>query len=65
MSIGYVDSLVQEYLIFRGFTATWQSFAAELRTDASCNFQVQHAPSRVFKRPPAFLQCHSPACRSV
>lgn len=41
--IAQVDELVREWLLFRGFTATWHSYSAELASDCSCEFQVCHS----------------------
>lgn len=51
-SMPYVDDLVREYLLFRGFTATWQSFSAEQASDCSCEFQA-----RSQKNPQAAYTC--------
>lgn len=40
-AIPYVDDLVGEYLLFRGFTTTWQSFSNEKASDFSCDFQAR------------------------
>ena len=32
--------LVEEYLLFRGFTDTMKSFASEIKADRTCEYQV-------------------------
>lgn len=39
-AVPYVDSLISEYLAFRGYTSTLRTLQAEQATDAGCNFQV-------------------------
>jgi hypothetical protein len=39
-ALPYVDSLVKEYLLFRGFTQTLQAFNAELAEDKGFGFQA-------------------------
>jgi hypothetical protein len=39
-ALPYVDTLVKEYLLFRGFTASLQAFNVELAADRGCGFQV-------------------------
>lgn len=36
----YVDELVREYLLFRGFSNTLKTFDAELKTDKDKGFRV-------------------------
>lgn len=38
--IQYVDSLIREYLLFRGFGNTLKSFDLELKTDKDKGFRV-------------------------
>lgn len=45
-NIAQVDELVREWLLFRGFTATWNSYSAELASDCSCEFQVRNPSIR-------------------
>lgn len=39
-SLPYVDTLIKEYLLFRGFTAALHAFNADLAADRGCGFQV-------------------------
>ena len=39
-SLAYVDTLIKEYLLFRGFTVSLQAFNTELAADRGCGFQV-------------------------
>ncbi|GLC41268.1 WD repeat-containing protein 91 [Pleodorina starrii] len=47
-SLPYVDTLFKEYLLFRGFTATLQSFGAELAADRCCGFQAEALCELIF-----------------
>ncbi|EFJ45079.1 hypothetical protein VOLCADRAFT_94556 [Volvox carteri f. nagariensis] len=47
-SLPYVDTLFKEYLLFRGFTATLQSFSAELEADRCCGFQAEALCELIF-----------------
>ena len=38
--VQYIDELVREYLLFRGFTATLKSFDNELKIDKDKGFRV-------------------------
>lgn len=38
--VQYMDELVREYLLFRGFTATLKSFDNELKIDKDKGFRV-------------------------
>ncbi|MQL84964.1 hypothetical protein Taro_017485 [Colocasia esculenta] len=44
----YAEELVREFLVFRGFTATLQTFEAELATDIGKGFQVEKLLDLVF-----------------
>lgn len=48
-NIAQVDELVREWLLFRGFTATWNSYSAELASDCSCEFQATRLADLVLK----------------
>lgn len=39
-ALPYVDSLIKEYLLFRGFTQTLLAFNAEMAQDKGCGFQA-------------------------
>ncbi len=39
-SLNYIDTLFKEYLLFRGFTTTLQTFNSDLAADRGCGFQV-------------------------
>lgn len=45
----YAEELLREFLIFRGFTSTLQSFDRELSTDIGRNFQVEKILDLVFQ----------------
>ena len=49
-ALPYLDQLVQEYLLFRGFTRALQAFAADSAADCSCGFQADALASLVFQR---------------
>ena len=49
-ALPYLDQLVQEYLLFRGFTHALQAFAADNAADCSCGFQADALASLVFRR---------------
>lgn len=38
--VQYIDELVREYLLFRGFTVTLKSFDNELKIDKDKGFRV-------------------------
>lgn len=38
--IQYIDELIREYLLFRGFSATLKAFDAELKVDKEKGFRV-------------------------
>lgn len=44
----YAEELVREYLVFRGFTSTLQTFEKELSTDISKGFQVDKIIDLIF-----------------
>ncbi|KAL3714237.1 hypothetical protein ACJRO7_006213 [Eucalyptus globulus] len=44
----YAEELVREFLVFRGFTATLQSFESELATDVGRGFQVDKLLDLIF-----------------
>ena len=39
-ALKYIDTLFKEYLLFRGFTTTLQTFNSDLASDRGCGFQV-------------------------
>ncbi|XP_020247469.1 WD repeat-containing protein 91 homolog isoform X2 [Asparagus officinalis] len=45
----YAEELLREFLVFRGFTNTLQSFEMELTTDIGKNFQVDKILDLIFK----------------
>lgn len=47
-SLPYADTLVKEYLLFRGFTRTLEAFSAELETDSGCGYQAQRMGALLF-----------------
>ena len=49
-AIPYVDSLVKEYLLFRGFTSTLSVFNQDLRTDRGRGFQADQLCKLVFRQ---------------
>ncbi|BAS93219.1 Os05g0299300 [Oryza sativa Japonica Group] len=44
----YAEELVKEFLVFRGFTSTLQSYESELSTEIGRNFQVDKILDLVF-----------------
>lgn len=44
----YAEELVREYLVFRGFTSTLQTFEKELSTDIGKGFQVDKILDLIF-----------------
>ncbi|KAA6427061.1 MAG: hypothetical protein FRX49_02818, partial [Trebouxia sp. A1-2] len=49
-AIPYVDSLIKEYLLFRGFTGTLRAFNRDLASDRGCGFQADQLCELVFRR---------------
>jgi len=49
-AIPYVDSLIKEYLLFRGFTGTLRAFNKDLSSDRGCGFQADQLCDLVFRR---------------
>lgn len=49
-AIPYVDSLVKEYLLFRGFTGTLRAFNKDLASDRGCGFQADQLCELVFRK---------------
>ncbi len=47
-ALPYVDSLVKEYLLFRGFTQTLQAFNTELSEDKGFGFQADQVKLNYF-----------------
>lgn len=47
-NIQYAQELVREFLVFRGFTNTLQSFETELATDIAKGFQVEKLLNLIF-----------------
>ena len=48
-SLSYVDALIKEWLLFRGFTKTLQQMHAELASDRGCGFQADQISEMVFR----------------
>ena len=53
-STPYIDSLVKEYLLFRGFTATLRAFDAELKLEKEKGFRVD----RIVDQLSSFVNSH-------
>jgi len=53
-STPYLDSLVKEYLLFRGFTATLRAFDAELKSEKEKGFRVD----RIVDQLNSFINSH-------
>jgi hypothetical protein len=53
--VQYIDELVREYLLFRGFTLTLKSFDNELKIDKDKGFRVSIFTKIIFLS--CFLQC--------
>ena len=49
-AIPYVDSLVKEYLLFRGFTGSLRAFNRDLASDRGCGFQPDQLCELVFRK---------------
>ncbi len=49
-AIPYVDSLIKEYLLFRGFTGTLRALNKDLASDRGCGFQADQLCELVFRR---------------
>ncbi len=49
-AIPYVDSLVKEYLLFRGFTGSLRALNKELASDRGCGFQADQLCELVFRK---------------
>jgi len=49
-ALPYVDSLVREYLLFRGFARASQALAADAAADRGCGFQADALARLVFGR---------------
>jgi len=47
-AIPYVDTLVREYLLFRGFTQSLRAFDAERGTDRTSGFQADKVVELIF-----------------
>jgi len=57
-SIEYIDELIKEYLLFRGFFNTFKAFEGDLKTDKDKGFQVLLSPLSsplLFLFPPLLL----------
>jgi hypothetical protein len=39
-ALPYVDSLIREYLLFRGFVSSLEAFSRDLDADPGCGLQV-------------------------
>lgn len=49
-AIPYVDSLVKEYLLFRGFTNTLRAYNRDLSTDRGRGFQADQLCELIFRK---------------
>ena len=49
-AIPYVDSLIKEYLLFRGFTGSLQAFNKDLASDRGRGFQADQLCELVFRK---------------
>ena len=47
--IQYVDELIREYLLYRGFSGTLKMFDSELKIDKDKSFRVSKTVSLIFK----------------
>mmetsp|Transcript_13034 Transcript_13034/g.37894 ORF Transcript_13034/g.37894 Transcript_13034/m.37894 type:complete len:169 (-) Transcript_13034:1018-1524(-) len=47
-SLPFADALVKEYLLFRGFTRTLDTFCGELELDAGCGYQAARISTLLF-----------------
>ena len=57
-AIPYVDSLVKEYLLFRGFTGSLRAFNKDLASDRGCGFQPDQLCELVFRKLVPLDQAH-------
>jgi hypothetical protein len=46
-ALPYVDSLIREYLLFRGFVSSLEAFSRDLEADPGCGLQVGQEGSTV------------------
>jgi hypothetical protein len=49
-SLPYLDTLLKEYLLFRGFTSTVRVFESERRGDKAAGFRVERLVDLVFEQ---------------
>lgn len=49
-ALPYVDTLFKEYLLFRGFTATLETFNKDLANDPGCGFQAERITELIFRK---------------
>ena len=56
-SLPYIDSLLKEYLLFRGFTQTLSAFQKELEADKGCGFQAERITDHIFRNLIPSLAC--------
>ncbi|MEW5299261.1 MAG: hypothetical protein WDW36_002294 [Sanguina aurantia] len=56
-ALPYVDSLLKEYLLFRGFTTTLGAFSAEISADLGCGFQAERITQYIFRTLVPGLKC--------
>jgi hypothetical protein len=56
-ALPYVDALIKEYLLFRGFTATLSSFTKDLAADPGCGFQAERITEVIFRQLIPGLDC--------
>lgn len=48
-ALPYVDALIKEYLLFRGFTSTLSAFTKDLAADPGCGFQAERITELMFR----------------
>lgn len=56
-SLPYIDALLKEYLLFRGFTATLSAFTHDLASDPSGGLQAERITDLLFKQLIPGLDC--------
>lgn len=49
-AIPYVDSLIKEYLLFRGFTGSLRALNRDISSDRGHGFQADHLCDMVFRK---------------
>lgn len=56
-ALPYVDTLFKEYLLFRGFVNTLDSFNRDLAADPGCGFQADRITELMFRKLIPGLDC--------